>query len=63
MESRFSRIFERLLVFSTVVSLMLTAASVFSTVINNPEVERILIDWFTYAVIIGAGKSLFCRVA
>ena len=55
MESRFSRIFERLLVFSTVVSLMLTAASVFSTVINNPEVERILIDWFTYAVIIGAG--------
>ena len=55
MEGRFSRIFERILVFSTIVSLMLTATSVFSTVLNNYDVERILIDWFTYLVIIGSG--------
>ena len=55
MEGRFSRFFERILVFSTIVSLMLTATSIFSTVLNNFEVERILIDWFTYVVIIGSG--------
>lgn len=55
MESRFSRIFERFLVFSTIVSLMLTATSVFSPVLNNYEVERVLIDWFTYILIIGSG--------
>ena len=55
MEGRFSRIFERVLVFSTVVSLMLTAVSVFSVSLNNYEVERVLIDWFTYIVIIGSG--------
>ena len=55
MESRFSRIFERFLVFSTIVSLMLTATSVFSPVSNNYEVERVLIDWFTYILIIGSG--------
>ena len=55
MENRFSRIIERILVFSTIVSLMLTATSVFSKVLNNAEVERILIDWFTYVIIIGSG--------
>ena len=55
MEGRFSRIFERILVFSTVVSLMLTATSVFSPSLNNYEVERVLIDWFTYVVIIASG--------
>ena len=55
MESRFSRIFERFLVFSTIVSLMLTATSVFSPILNNYEVERVLIDWFTYILIIGSG--------
>ncbi len=55
MEGRFSRIFERILVFSTIVSLMLTATSIFSSVINKADVERILIDWFTYAVITGSG--------
>lgn len=55
MEGRFSRIFERILVFSTVISLMLTATSIFSISLNNYEVERILIDWFTYTVIIASG--------
>ncbi|MCR4948572.1 MAG: hypothetical protein K6A15_05420, partial [Treponema sp.] len=55
MEGRFSRIFERILVFSTVVSLMLTATSVFSPSLNNYEVERVLIDWFTYLIIIVSG--------
>ena len=55
MESRFSRIFERLLVFSTVVSLTLTATSIFSTALNNYDVERILVDWFTYIIIIVSG--------
>ncbi len=55
MEGRFSRIFERILVFSTVVSLMLTATSVFSPSLNNYDVERVLIDWFTYLLIIVSG--------
>lgn len=55
MENRFSRLFERILVFSTIVSLMLTVTSIFSTVINNYEVDRVLIDWFSYLIIIASG--------
>lgn len=55
MEGRFSRFFERVLVFSTVVSLMLTFTSIFSSILNNAEVERILIDWFTYVIILASG--------
>ena len=55
MENRFSRFFERILVFSTIVSLMLTVTSIFSTVINNYEVDRVLIDWFSYLIIIASG--------
>ena len=55
MEGKFNRILERILVFSTSTSLMLTATGIFSRAINNYEVERILIDWFTYSVITFSG--------
>jgi hypothetical protein len=34
---------------------MLTVTSIFSTVINNYEVDRVLIDWFSYLIIIASG--------
>ena len=51
MQKTFERIIERLLVFITATSLMLTAAGIFSTVLNNYEVDKLFINLFTYIVI------------
>ena len=48
MEKTFNRIFERILVFTTAVSLILTATGVFSTVINKAEFEVQYINIFTH---------------
>ncbi len=55
MESQFNRVFERLLVFTTAVSLLLTASGIFSIVLNNSTLDKLLIDWFTYTFIILSG--------
>lgn len=55
MAGQINKFFERLLVFTAVVSLMLTFCGVFSNILNNYQVDRILIDWFTYALIIISG--------
>lgn len=55
MENKFDRIFERVLVFTTATSLIISTAAIFSIVINNNDVERIIIDWFTYFVIAASG--------
>lgn len=43
--------FERFLAYMTVTSFMLGLASLIKPFVNNPETERILINWFTYLVI------------
>ena len=55
MQKTFERIIERLLVFITATSLMLTAAGIFSTVLNNYEVDKLFINLFTYIVIAVSG--------
>lgn len=55
MEKTFNRIFERILVFTTAVSLILTATGVFSTVINKAEFEVQYINIFTYIIFLVSG--------
>ena len=55
MEKTFNRIFERILVFTTAVSLILTATGVFSTVINKAEFEVQYINIFTYIIFLFSG--------
>lgn len=55
MEETFNRIFERILVFTTAVSLILTATGVFSTVINKAEFEVQYINIFTYIIFLVSG--------
>ena len=51
MAGTFNRILERLLVFTVSTSLMLVAMGVFSSALNNYEVDKIFIDLFVYLVI------------
>ncbi len=51
MTGTFNRIFERLLVFTVSTSLLLVAMGIFSTALNNYEVDKIFIDWFVYLAI------------
>ena len=51
MAGTFNRILERLLVFTVSTSLMLVAMGVFSSALNNYEVDKIFIDLFVYIVI------------
>ena len=55
MAGHFNKFFERFLAFTSVVSLLLTFCGLFSTVLNNYQADRILIDWFTYIVILISG--------
>ena len=51
MAGTFNRILERLIVFTVSTSLMLVAMGVFSSALNNYEVDKIFIDLFVYLVI------------
>ena len=43
--------FERFLAYMTVTSFMLGLASLIKPFVNNPDTQRILIDWLTYLLI------------
>ena len=51
MSGTFNRIFERLLVFTVSTSLILVAMGIFSSALNNYEVDKVFIDWFVYLAI------------
>ena len=51
MSGTFNRIFERLLVFTVSTSLMLVAMGIFSSALNNYDVDKVFIDWFVYLAI------------
>ena len=51
MEETFNRVLSRILVFSTATTLMLTAAGVFSSALNNYEVDKIYVNFFVYLMI------------
>ena len=61
MQETFERIFERILVFITPTSLMLSAAGIFSTVLNNAEVDKVFINFFVYLVL-GISGLIFSLV-
>lgn len=61
MQGTFERIFERILVFTTSTSLILTATGIFSTVLNNYEVDKVFIDLFVY-IVLGASGLIFSLV-
>lgn len=61
MQGTFERIFERILVFITPTSLMLSAAGIFSTVLNNAEVDKVFINFFVYLVL-GISGLIFSLV-
>ncbi|WP_022932715.1 hypothetical protein [Treponema bryantii] len=61
MQGNFERIFERILVFTTSSSLMLAAAGIFSTVLNNYEVDKVFVDLFVY-IVLGASGLIFSLV-
>ncbi len=51
----FRSLLERFLVFVTVTAFMLTVLILIAPVLNNSEMERILINWFTYITITASG--------
>ena len=51
MTGTFNRIFERILVFTVSTSLLLVAMGIFSSALNNYEVDKVFIDWFVYLAI------------
>ena len=51
----FRSLLERFLVYVTVTAFMLTVLILIEPVLNNPEMERILINWFTYIMTAGSG--------
>lgn len=57
----FRSLLERFLVFVTVTAFMLTVLILIGPVLNNPEMERILINWFTY-ITIGASGFVFMLI-
>ena len=61
MQATFERIFERILVFTISTSIVLTAAGIFSTALNNYEVEKVFIDFFVY-IVLGASGLIFSLV-
>ena len=61
MQGTFERIFERILVFTTSTSLILAATGIFSTVLNNYEVDKVFIDLFVY-IVLGASGLIFSLV-
>lgn len=61
MEGTINRILSRILVFSTATTLMLTAAGVFSTALNNYEVGKIYVNLFVY-LMIGISGLIFSLV-
>ncbi len=64
MAGTFNRILERLLVFIVPTSLMLAAMGIFSSALNNYEVDKIFINWFVYFAIGISGLiySLFLQI-
>ena len=61
MEGIINRILSRILVFSTATTLMLTAAGVFSTALNNYEVDKVYVNLFVY-LMIGISGVIFSLV-
>lgn len=61
MQGTFERIFERILVFITPTSLLLAATGIFSTVLNNSEVDKVFINFFVYLVL-GLSGVIFSLV-
>ena len=61
MEGKFNRIFERILIFTTSTSLMLTVMGVFSFPLNKYEVDKVFINFFVYLVI-GISGLIFSLV-
>ena len=55
MQGTFERIFERILVFTTSSTLMLAATGIFSTVLNNYDVDKVFIDFFVYLMLAVSG--------
>ncbi len=51
----FNSLLERFLVFMTVTSFMLSIAFLMTPVLNNPEFERIFINWVSYIIIFVSG--------
>ena len=55
MTKRFNLLLEHFLVFVTSTSFILALTTVTEPVFNNPELDRILINWFTYTVLAVSG--------
>ena len=51
MAGTFNRIFERLLVFTVSTSLVLAAMGIFSSALNNYEIDKVYVDFFVYLLI------------
>lgn len=55
MAKGFSSLLERFLVFVTVTSFIVCITALLGPVLNNSEIERVLINWFTYLVLVVSG--------
>ena len=55
MNKEFSTLFERFLVFVTSTAFIFSLLTVCQPVLNNPDMDRILINWFSYLIFAASG--------